>query len=201
MSAGLKHQKIDYLFHSHHELPHVGGPLVKEILKEIKFSVPYIPKFKLNVGQYDIPYLCGYSKSDGMVYFDRDFEPDSYNEPFNEERFEEYNGEFSFPTVVTLMTHEEIEKLLEDVDHPQVHDYEQRHHIATHAESLMVDYFEYSWQRYTLWTTRSWHAAYAKWKGRAATLSLPPDLDLSPYDDEHDEILTKMNAAMRRRSK
>lgn len=199
MTAGHKHQKIDFLFSSHHSLPHVNGPLVKDILKQVGFEVPFFPKFKIIKGKFDIPYLCGYSQKDGIIYFDRDFDSSSYGESYDEDAFDQYPDSFDCPTDVTLSTHEEIEKKLEDLYHETenktISTYEQRHHIATHAENLMVDYFGYDWKRYSVWTTRSWHESYAKWKGSTRSLTVPPDLDMNPYEDEHDEILRKMYAA------
>lgn len=196
MTAGHKHQRIDFLFAHHHTLPHVGGPAVKQYLDQIGFEIPYHPEFEIVPDKFDIPYLCGYSQKDGIVYFDKDFDPASYQEGYDEKAFAPYKKAFSSPAEVTILTHEETEKLLEDLynkgEAKSLATYEQRHHIATHCENLMADYFGYDWKRYSLWATRSWHASYAKWKGSARGLICPPDLDMNPYADEHDEIINKM---------
>lgn len=176
MTAGIKYHKVSSLFGGlHHKLPHVDGPQVQSWLNEINFKVPYKPRSKLN-GDFDIPYLLGYDKSAWIVYRDKDFSPASYPE-----------GDATEP----LLTHEEVEKLLERFGLS----YQQRHHIATHCENLCVIHLGWDWASYTRWTTRSWHQSYAKWSGRTNGLKVPPALDMSPYVDEDDKLLQAMRKA------
>ena len=177
MTSGIKYHKVSSLIEgsSHHKLPSVNGPKVQSWLKEIGFKVPYDPKVKLNQ-DFDIPYLLGYDTQEDIVYADKDFDLSSYSE-----------GDATEP----LLTHEEVEKLLEKFDL----DYQQRHHIATHCENLCVDYLGWDWHEYTRWTTHAWHSSYAKWKGRTSGLSVPATLDMSPYADEHDQLIKAMKRA------
>jgi len=177
MSAGIKYHSVHGLFDGslHHKLPSVNSARTKEMLKEIGFKIPYKPKLKWNF-DFDLPYLLGYDTKADILYGDRGFDPDSYPE-----------GSAREP----LATHEEIEKLLERFGL----NYQQRHHIATHVENLMADYLDFSWARYQRWTTHEWHKSYAKWQGNTSKLRVPPTLDMSPYVDEDDKLISAMRKA------
>lgn len=176
MTSGIKFHRVSAMFGGEHfKLPHVQGPQVQSWLNEIGFKVPFNPRSKLNL-EFDLPYLMGYDTKSWIVYGDKDFDPKSYDE-----------GDAS----ETLLTHEEVEKMLERFGL----NYQQRHHIATHCENLCVDYKKWDWNAYTRWTTRSWHAAYAKWSGRTSGLRVPATLDMSPYRDEDDKLIKAMRQA------
>jgi hypothetical protein len=176
MSSGIKFHRVHQTFGGEHfRLPHVEGQAVKDMLEEIGFSIPYKPKVKLNQ-EYDIPYLMGYDTDKDIVYGDKDFKLTSFDG--------------SLKPKFTLLTHEEVEKLLE-----RFHmSYQSRHHIATHCEKLMADHLGMDWREYTAWTTRSWHQSYAKW-GKKALLRVPATLDMSPYVDEADSLVKEMRQA------
>jgi hypothetical protein len=183
MTAGIKFHKVSHFFNSSnaHKLPHVGGPLVGEAMEFVKFDpkrpLDFEPRLKL-VSGYDIPYLLGYDTKRDIAYGDRDFDPTSYEE-----------GDATVP----LLSHEQIEKDLEKFPHDW--SYEQRHHVATHCEKLIVDARKWDWKGYSRWTTHSWHRSYSKWKGSVADLRVPATLDMSPYADEHEVIISKMRKA------
>ena len=185
MTAGIKYHRVSHFFDSSaaHKLPHVGGPLVQEALTVVNFNpkkpLDFTIRLKLN-SAYDIPYLLGYDTDRDIAYSDRDFNPDSYRE-----------GD---PTSA-LLTHEQVEKDLEQFLPEEPWSYQQRHHVATHCEKLVIDSLKWNWREYSRWTTESWHKSYSKWKGQAATLRVPATLDMSPYEDEHEEIIKKMRQA------
>lgn len=176
MSAGVKFHKVSSMFgsSSHHKLPSVNSEKSTEMLKEAGFKLPYTPKAKLDQS-YDIPYLLGYDKDKDIVYADRDFDIRS----------------FDHWSRTTLTLHEEIEKALEDTGL----DYQQRHHLATHAENLAVNFYHGDWNAYTRWTTHAWHQSYAKWKGQTSGLKVPATLDMSPYVDEDETLIKAMRKA------
>lgn len=179
MSAGIKFHKVSHFLDSssnQHRLPHIGSDEVRSALKQIGFKVPFKPTFSVDY-TYDIPYLCGYDTEKDLAYFDKGFEPRSYSE-----------GD----ATKTLLTHEQVEKLLEQVG--QEWNYEQRHHIATHCERLCIEHLGWDWNAYTRWTTYEWHKSYAKWQ-KPSGLHCPGTLDMSPYVDEDDALVKAMRKA------
>jgi len=183
MSAGIKYHRVTAFFDSSsaHKLPHIGGPLVKEAMAFVNFDpqkpLSFHRGLKL-VSDFDIPYLLGYDTKSPIAYGDRDFDPTSYSE-----------GDATFP----LLSHEQIEKALEEFPTPW--NYEQRHHVATHCENVIVDALGWDWRAYSRWATENWHKSYIKWRGPVSNLRVPATLDMSPYVDEHEEILKKMRQA------
>ena len=177
MTAGIKFHRVSSMFEgsSHHKLPSVNSAKTRAMLRAIGFSVPYKPTLKWNF-DYDIPYLLGYDTKSNIIYSDKDYDPKSYPE-----------GDASDANA----THEEIEKLLERFDL----NYQQRHHIATHVENLMADYLDFDWNSYQRFMTHAWHQSYSKWKGQKARLKVPPTLDMSPYMDEDDKLISAMRKA------
>jgi len=122
-------------------------------------KLPSIPVIK----KYDVPYLCGYSKDAKTIYFDRHLIVKMKGHDLTN----------------FLKIHEYTEKTLLDVFEM---DYQQAHHIATHQERKAVEAAGIDWAEYDKFLKPQikevWHEDLK---------SVPPDLDLEPYEDEKDK--------------
>jgi hypothetical protein len=88
-----------------------------------------------------------------------------------------------------LLLHEEVEKAL--IDELGIL-YQYAHQIATRAEEAAVRADGISWRAYDHFMQK-----YIKRMGDERLTTLPPDLDLKPYRDEHDyELMRRMAAAL-----
>jgi len=114
------------------------------------------------VRSYDIPYVAGYSKDGKTVYVDRHYKKMMGN--VNTEPF--------------VVLHEMTEKALLDL---YGLNYQQAHHIATHVERNKVRQAGISWDKYETFVENQY-----KHIGHEKLVSVPKDLDLEPYQDEHD---------------
>lgn len=180
MSAGIKFHKVTHFFNPS-KLPHIGGPLVRQAQEFVSFNPEKPLDFKIYLklnSSFDIPYLLGYDTKNDIAYGDKDFDIKSFSK-----------GDASQP----LLSHEQIEKELEHFPDASWN-YEQRHHVATHCENLIVDALKWNWREYSRWTTENWHKSYAKWR-KPSGLKCPPTLDMSPYSDEHEGIISAMRKA------
>lgn len=125
-------------------------------------SIPVIRKF-------DIPYLCGYSKDAGKIYFDRHF-----------------NSKFAGRDITKfLKIHEYSEKAFIDFFGLN---YEKAHKFATNLEREAVRAAGLNWEKYTEHLD-----PYIKNVEHEKLNSVPKDLDLTPYRDERDSrILSQL---------
>jgi hypothetical protein len=125
---------------------------------------------------HDIPYLAGYSVDGKRIYIDRHL-PRSFV----------YKGR-TIEVDRYLLLHEEVEKTL--IDQLRLH-YQHAHQIATRAEEAAVRADGVSWRAYDRFMQQ-----YVKEMGDERLTRLPPDLDLKPYRDEHDDdLMRRMQAA------
>jgi hypothetical protein len=138
------------------------------------------PRFRARMAQvnsipvirkYDIPYLCGYSKDARKIYFDRHF-----NSKFDGKDLTKF-----------LKIHEFSEKALIDFFNL---DYEKAHKFATNFEREAVRAAGINWEKYTEHLD-----PYIKEVEHENLKSVPKDLDLTPYKDEHDSKLLKQIVA------
>ena len=117
---------------------------------------------------YDVPYVAGYSEDGKHIYIDRHVKL-------------KFNG-----TDITkyLITHETTEKALLSIFKL---DYQQAHHLATHAERQAVEADGHSWKDYEAHVE-----PYVKKLGHEKLDKVPKDLDLEPYRDEKDPEYKKL---------
>jgi len=120
---------------------------------------------------HDIPYLAGYSRNGKIIYIDRHM-PQTMR----------YAGR-DVDTDRYLILHEEVEKTL--IDQLGLH-YLHAHQIASRAEQAAVRAAGIRWRDYDRFMQK-----YVKRIGDERLTKVPPDLDLKPYRDEHDEDLVK----------
>lgn len=125
---------------------------------------------------HDVPYLAGYSTDGRTIYIDRRL-PKTFRTSTGRrvavDRF--------------LVLHEAVEKTL--IDELGLH-YQHAHQIATRAEQAAVRADRVSWGEYDRFNQK-----YIKLVAQGTWPRAPPDLDLTPYQDEHDretlEILAR----------
>lgn len=122
---------------------------------------------------YDIPFIAGYSRDGKTIYIDR--------------HFPEKMGKVDI--VPYLLTHEKTEKALIDVFGL---DYQQAHHLATHAERVHTDKDGIDWEKYEKHCT-----SYEKPLDHEKIERVPRDLDLTPYRDEKDPDYQKLVSKMK----
>lgn len=161
---------------THHSYPYVevDSRVYRLLTQDEGFLRLFHRPYQIN-NQYDVPYLCGYSRDGRTRYVDRHF-------------WTHRVMPGGFDTLPSLMIHEGSEKALEDRFHLV---YEQAHHIATHLEFLCVHRRGMSWLEYCRYLT-----PYIKEVGHESIKHPPPDLDLTPYTDEKDK--RDLAALMRR---
>src|SRR5689334_22656857 len=128
--------------------------------------------------RHDIPYLAGYSRNAKTIYIDRHM-PKSFNfqgRRINTDRF--------------LILHEAIEKAL--IDQLGLR-YLHAHQIATRPEQAAVRASGVTWQAYDRFMQK-----FVKRIGDETLSKVPRDLDLKPYQDEHDvALLRRMASSLR----
>jgi hypothetical protein len=130
------------------------------------------------VRKYDVPYLAGYSRDGKTIYIDRDL-PKTFVTDGRRVEVDSF-----------LVLHESVEKSL--VDQLGLV-YQHAHQFALRIEKAAVLDAGISWQEYDRFMQR-----HIKEAESDPTLTIPPDLDLEPYEDEHDtSILRKMQKASR----
>ena len=132
-----------------------------QMLKDPRFIKRFNEKYKIN-RKHDVPYVAGYSKDGKTFYIDRHLPltDQGYNiEPY-------------------LLVHERTEKALIDIFGLR---YEPAHRIALHMERKAVDASNIPWKHY-----EDHYTKYIKGFEKEKLVSPPPDLDLTPYKDEHD---------------
>ena len=126
--------------------------------------------------RHDVPYLAGYSKDGKTIYIDRRL-PEHFT----------YRGR-QVSTSRYLVLHESVEKVL--IDELSLH-YQHAHQIATQAEEAAVRADKVSWKTYERFMQR-----YVEKAEQEPLTRVPPDLDLTPYRDEHDEArLARLQSA------
>jgi hypothetical protein len=124
---------------------------------------------------YDIPALAGYSKDGATIYMDRGLT-----------RLREINGRM-VDVSRYLVLHEVIEKSLLDACRFSERGYQRAHQIAQRLEREAVRADDLSWLEYQRKImTEEIDRAYTK-----PALSLPPDLDETPYRDTDDLQILK----------
>jgi hypothetical protein len=127
--------------------------------------------------RHDIPYLAGYSKNGNTIYIDRHM-PKSFLFRGRRIKIDRF-----------LILHEAVEKTL--IDHLGLR-YLHAHQIATRTEQAAVRAAGISWYAYDRFMR-----IYVKRIGDARVSKVPRDLDLKPYEDEHDhKLLRRMAAAL-----
>lgn len=129
--------------------------------------------------KYHVPYLAGYSTDCSQIYIDKDLPPsfvDSQGEVIEIDRY--------------LLLHEAVEKSLIDTLNLR---YQHAHQIALRAEQAAVRADGVSWAEYDGFMMK-----FVKEMGEEKITHIPPDLDLKPYIDEHDDdVLAKMRELLK----
>ena len=143
---------------------HINANVMDRTIKEI------LTRVTLN-RSYNVPYLAGYSKDGKTIYIDKDmpkFFKDSKGKKIKTDKY--------------LILHEAIEKSLIDTLGLL---YQHAHQIAYRAEQDAVENDKISWKDY--------NDFMMQWVKEVSddTTDIPPDLDLTPYEDEHDQKLLK----------
>ena len=108
---------------------------------------------------YDVPYVAGYSKDGKTIYIDRHFPL-----KMGKVDIEPY-----------ILTHEMTEKALIDIYHLE---YQDAHHLATHAEKMHAAKDDLDWKKYSAHCEK-----YFKPLENERLEKVPVDLDLTPYKD------------------
>lgn len=144
----------------------VNSPTLIRILANPAFKKRISQPVKLNY-QFDIPYLCGYSKNGKVVYVDRLLKTQW-----------KYQGK-TIDVVDFLVVHEVVEKAL--IDLFKLH-YQKAHHIAEHVESMACNQYGVNWWAYSKFLKPQIKTAY-----HDKIKKIPRDLDLTPYEDEHEK--------------
>jgi len=146
----------------------VSSQFTKELFHNRAFVERINTSVKVNT-TYDVPYLAGYNKNGTIIYIDRHLKPYFQNK------------KKQFNVIDFLLVHEIVEKALIDICRLN---YRRAHHIATHIEHLVVKNHKINW----------WH--YLKFlKSQIKTINsdklkrIPPDLDLTSYKDEYQQIM------------
>ncbi len=133
--------------------------------------------------KYHVPYVAGYSTDGTTIYIDRDLP----------QTFTARNGDV-IEIDRYLLLHEAVEKSLIDTLGLR---YQHAHQIALRAEQAAVRADGVSWAEYDGFMMK-----FVKEMGDSHPSRLPPDLDLKPYIDEHDdELLAEMRRLMKKKRK
>ena len=146
------------------EVRHRSGDISADVLLDAIRAIGR--RVRVTNRQYDIPYIAGYSVDGKTVFIDRHL-PRTFNWKGRHVRVEPF-----------LLTHEIIEKAL--LDELQLH-YLHAHQIALRAERAAVEAANVSWSVYDRFMKR-----YEKPIDAEKLVSVPADLDLTPYRDEKD---------------
>jgi hypothetical protein len=111
----------------------------------------------------DIPYVAGYSEDGQHIYIDKDC-PKKYEK---------------IDLKKTLVVHEATEIAVLSLFKLE---YKQAHQIALRVEKALVEAYGYNWEDYN-----KFFEPIIKKIGDKKLVNVPQDLDLQPYEDEHDE--------------
>ena len=126
---------------------------------------------------HDIPYVAGYSQDGRVIYIDRQM-PTIMNLSGREVHIDRY-----------LILHEAVEKSL--IDNLGLH-YQHAHQIALRVEEAAIRADGISWHDYD----QAMQCFVRKFGDKVLT-SIPSDLDVQPYRDEHDwDLLKRMAKAL-----
>lgn len=118
---------------------------------------------------HDVPYVAGYSKDGSTIYFDR--------------HYKSMMGEVDTVPFVTI--HERTEKALIDLFGLR---YQEAHHVATYVERNAVRRAGIDWNKYEKFVMNQYKGIH-----REKLQRVPKDLDLTPYQDEHDvDVLSQL---------
>jgi len=127
---------------------------------------------------YHVPYLAGYSTDGATIYIDCDLPPTFVAKSGATVHVDRY-----------LIMHEAVEKSLLKMFDLR---YQHAHQCALRTEKALVNADGITWREYDRFMQE-----FIKEVGEETPLNLPPDLDLKPYVDEHDdELLAKMRQWM-----
>ena len=126
---------------------------------------------------WDIPYVAGYSSDMSVIFIDRKMPPTWV-----------YKGR-SIDTDKYLQLHESVEDALMNTLGLS---YQFGHQLALRCERAAVEADKVSWDVYDAYM-QTWIAKL----GHERPMSCPPNLDLRPYEAEHDtKVIAMIKAAM-----
>jgi hypothetical protein len=143
-----------------HKSEDIQNDVLLDVVRAIRRRVRVVNR------QYDIPYIAGYSVDGHTVFIDRHL-PRTFRWLFKTVRVEPF-----------LLTHEIVEKAL--LDELRLH-YLHAHQIAVRAERDAVQATGVSWLAYQRFMKR-----HEKAIEEEKIVSVPANLDLTPYRDEKD---------------
>lgn len=151
--------------------------LVSHIMLDLALEAIF-KRIKLD-RDHDVPYLAGYSLDGKTIYIDRHM-PESFinssGKTIKTDRF--------------LILHEAVEKTL--IEQLGLR-YQFAHQIALRAEQAAVRADNISWTEYDHFAQQ-----YIKEIGDEKLSSVPDDLDMKPYKDEHDvELIERMQLSLK----
>jgi len=146
------------------EVRHKSGDISADVMLDAIRAIGR--RVRVTNRKYDIPYIAGYSVDGKTVFIDRHL-PRTFRWKGRSVRVEPF-----------LLTHETVEKTL--LDELQLH-YLHAHQIALRTERAAVEAAGVSWDVYDDFMKR-----YEKPIDAEKLVSVPPDLDLTPYRDEKD---------------
>lgn len=159
------------------KIPLVASAKVHRYLSDPRFKKEFDIPFKVD-RSHDVPYVAGYSKDDRVVFIDR--------------HYKKMMG--AVDTEPYIFIHEKAEKALIDTFGLK---YQVAHHIATHLERMTIDRDGINWDKYEKFVINQY-----KHIGHEKVVKVPPDLDLTPYQDEHDvSILRQLQHNAKREDK
>ncbi|MBV9244663.1 MAG: hypothetical protein JO366_07615 [Methylobacteriaceae bacterium] len=144
----------------HNDSEDISDAVAKDLLKAILARVKKVDR------NHDIPYIAGYSQSGEVIYIDRHM-PKSFMSDEKRIQIDPF-----------LIVHETIEKAL--LDELGLH-YVHAHQAALRVEHAVVEATGVSWDAYNRFCKE-----HGKKISDERLTRVPPDLDLTPYRDEHD---------------
>ena len=142
-------------------IPKIASSKVHRYLSDPKFKKEFDRDYRVD-RSYDVPYVAGYSEDAKTVFIDR--------------HFKKMMGSVDVEPYVFV--HEKAEKALIDTFGLK---YQEAHHIATCLERLTIDRDGIDWHRYEKFVMDQY-----KHIGHEKIERVPPNLDITPYKDEHD---------------
>ena len=157
--------------------PPVASAKVHRYLSDPRFKREFERSYHVD-RSCDVPYVAGYSKDNKTVFVDR--------------HFKKMMGKVNVEPYVFV--HEKAEKALIDVF--GLH-YQVAHEIAEYLERLTVERDGLNWDKYEKFVMKQY-----KHIGHEKVEKVPHNLDLTPYEDEHDvSILRKLQDDSKRSRK
>ena len=155
----------------------VASAKVHRYLSDPRFKREFDSPYKVD-RSCDVPYVAGYAKDGKRVFVDR--------------HFKKMMGKVNVEPYVFV--HEKAEKALIDVF--GLH-YQVAHEIAEYLERLTVERDGLNWDKYEKFVMKQY-----KHIGHEKVEKVPHNLDLTPYEDEHDvSILRKLQDDSKRNCK